>query len=652
MSQQHQGAPRRRLPVGAEVQPDGGTHFRVWAPGAARVEVHVVDGDDHPLGEVELLPQPGGYFAGLALPAADGSLYWLRLDGRPARYADPASRFQPHGPHGPSQVVDPSRFAWSDAGWPGPDSRGQVLYEMHIGTFTGPGRWEAATERLPDLADLGVTALEIMPLADFPGRFGWGYDGVNLFAPSHLYGTPDDVRRFVDRAHGLGLAVILDVVYNHLGPDGNVLKAFAPAYFSTVHRTDWGDAINFDGEDSLPVREYFLSNAAYWIDEFHFDGLRLDATQDIHDDSPHHIVAALARAVRSTAGGRNTLIVAENEPQIADMVRPPEAGGLGLDLIWNDDFHHSAAVLLTGRSEAYYSDHQGSPQEFVSAAKRGFLFQGQWYGWQGKARGTPAFDVEPWRFVHFIQNHDQIANTAQGQRAHAWTSPGRLKAITALLLLGPQTPMLFQGQEFAASAPFFYFADHKPELAALVEKGRKAFMAQFPSIARPDVQARIPDPGDPQTFVRCKLDFAERQSHSEIYTLHRDLLRLRRDDPIFRLQGRGAVDGAVLGPGAFVLRFFGEGGDDRLLLVNFNPDVLLKPMPEPLLAPPAGCVWELAWSSEDVRYGGSGTPPIGGAGPWVLAGQAALVLAPAARPPRAPAEPAAAPGDDREETAP
>jgi maltooligosyltrehalose trehalohydrolase len=617
---------RRSMPIGAEPQPGGGTHFRVWAPDVSQVKVWLVDNDERRGATLPLTPEGNGYFSGLVAEAAAGDLYRLCLDDGDDGLADPASRFQPQGPFGPSQIQDPAAFAWSDDAWPGPEPTGQVIYEMHIGTFTATGRWDAAAEQLEELARLGVTTLEIMPLADFPGRFGWGYDGVSLFAPTHLYGTPDDVRRFVDRAHGLGLAVILDVVYNHVGPDGNVLPRFARDYFSHSETTDWGDAMNFDGPNNGPVREFFTANAAYWVREFHFDGLRLDATQDIHDSSSEHIIAAVNRAVRTAGGRRRTLLVAENEPQQATLIQPAEHGGHGLDLMWNDDFHHSCAIVITGRSEAYYSDHLGAPQEFVSAAKHGFLFQGQWYSWQNQPRGTPALDAAPWHFVHFIQNHDQVANTAQGQRAHVWSSPGRLKAMTALLLLGPQTPMLFQGQEFAANTPFFYFADHKPELAALVEQGRKAFMRQFPSIARPEVQARLPDPGDPQTFVRCKLDFADRQAHAEIYAVHQDLLRLRREDPVFRAQRAGALDGAVLGGTAFVLRFFGGGGDDRLLLVNLSSDLTLKPMPEPLLAPPAGRVWQLTWSSEDVRYGGSGTPPFDGDHPWTLPGHAALVM--------------------------
>jgi maltooligosyltrehalose trehalohydrolase len=333
--------------------------------------------------------------------------------------------------------------------------------------------------------------------------------------------------------------------------------------------------------------------------------------------------------VRQAAPGRATYVVGENESQHAKLARPPERGGYGLDALWNDDYHHSAIVALTGRNEAYYSPHRGAPQEFVSAAKWGYLYQGQRYEWQDQRRGTPALDLPPTAFINFIQNHDQVANSARGERVHELTSPGRYRAMTALTLLAPQTPMLFQGQEFAASAPFLYFADQKPELALLVHRGRRKFLAQFPSYALPEVQAIIEDPADPHTFEKSKLDHAERQRHAGVYMMHRDLLRLRREDPVFRAQRPRGVDGAVLGEGAFVLRFFGEGGDDRLLVVNLGPDLRLVPAPEPLLAPPEGMCWRTLWSSEDPRYGGSGTPPPESEDEgWAIPGEAAVALRP------------------------
>jgi maltooligosyltrehalose trehalohydrolase len=617
----------RRYPVGAEISPAGGVHFRVWAPGRRTAAV-VIEGG----GRTELAPEGGGYFSALVADARAGARYHYRLDREERPYPDPASRFQPEGPHGPSQVVDPWAYRWSDMNWKGVSLPGQVMYEMHIGTFTKEGTWAAAERELPELAAAGITCLEVMPVSEFPGRFGWGYDGVDLYAPTHLYGTPDDFRRFVDKAHQFGLGVILDVVYNHLGPDGNYLKAFAPAYFTDKYKTEWGEPINFDGPDNGPVRDFFASNAAYWIDEYHLDGLRLDATQNVYDDTPDpskHILAEIGRRVRAAAKGRSTIVVNENEPQHPQLVRPVEEGGMGLDALWNDDFHHSAMVALTGRNQAYYSDYLGTAQEFVSAVKYGYLYQGQWYSWQGKRRGQPGLDVPPAAFVTFLQNHDQVANSGRGLRAHQLTSPGRYRAMTALFLLAPGTPMLFQGQEFAASAPFLYFADHNPELAKAVRAGRREFLGQFPSLADPLMKEVMATPDAPETFDRCKLDFSERQKHAPAYQLTKDLLQLRREDPAFRAQAPGGVDGAVLGEHAFVLRFFEDDATDRLLVVNLGRDLHLLTCPEPLLAPPEQCKWRVALSTEDPKYGGSGTGPVDTPDEgWRIMGEAAVVLTP------------------------
>jgi maltooligosyltrehalose trehalohydrolase len=613
----------RRLPIGAEIAPGGDVHFRLWAPRAARVAVKLAER------RVRLDAESGGYHSGTIAGIGAGTLYMYQVDeGSPC--PDPASRFQPTGPHGPSEVVDPGAFTWTDDSWPGVSREGQVVYELHVGTFTMAGTWEAASRELVELGRVGITVVEVLPVADFPGDFGWGYDGVDLYAPTRLYGRPDDFRAFVDRAHAVGLGVILDVVYNHLGSDGNYLGHFASDYFST-QRTDWGPAINFDGPSSGPVREFFVANAGYWIEEFHLDGLRLDATQDMHDASPEHVLTALGRCAREKAGRRRVILVAENQPQDVRLVRPAAAGGYDLDALWNDDFHHSATVAMTGRAEAYYRDHAGTPQELISAVKRGYLFQGQWHAWQGKPRGTPAGELGPTSFVNFIQNHDQIANSLAGKRCHQLTSPGRYRAMTALLLLGPATPMLFQGQEFAASSPFLYFADLPPELAKLARAGRAEFLAQFPSLAGPEAQTALPDPADRLTFERCKLDLTERERHAAAYALHVDLLRLRKEDPVFRGQGAGGVDGAVLGTEALVLRFFGAGLDpeDRLLCLNLGRDLDLGAVAEPLLAPPRDARWSLLWSSEALRYDGAGTPDLDPRERWRLPGHSALVFGPA-----------------------
>jgi maltooligosyltrehalose trehalohydrolase len=377
------------------------------------------------------------------------------------------------------------------------------------------------------------------------------------------------------------------------------------------------------------VREFFISNAGYWIEEFHFDGLRLDATQQIFDSSSEHILAAVASRVREAARGRSTIVVAENEPQETQLVRPREAGGFGLDALWNDDFHHSAIVALTGRGEAYYSDTHGEPQEFISAAKYGYLYQGQHYHWQQQPRGTPAWGLGPAQFVNFLQNHDQVANSARGLRIHQLTSPAKYRAMTALLLLMPSTPMLFQGQEFAASAPFLFFVDFDPDLSEAVKKGRAEFLLQFPSVADYEAKATLDAPGDPRTFERCKLDFRERDTHAPVYALHRDLLQLRREDAAFQSQRPGSIDGAVISEFAFVLRFFTETHtEDRLLIVNLGADLHRDSLAEPLLAPPAGRAWEIRWSSENPKYGGGGSADLWKKGCWRIPGETATVLSP------------------------
>ncbi len=612
----------RRYPIGAEPLPEGGVSFRLWGPRCRQVDV-VLPGGTWPL-----TAEQNGYFSGIVPSARTGDLYRFRLDAGQA-FPDPASRFQPEGPHGPSQVIDPAGFQWTDAAWSGVTLEGQVLYEMHIGTFTREGTWDAARRELAELSRLGITIVELMPVADFPGRFGWGYDGVGLFAPVAIYGAPDNFRSFVDEAHRFGIGVVLDVVYNHIGPDGNYLKFFSEDYFTDRYQNEWGEAINYDGPNSAPVREWVTTNSAYWADEFHLDGLRLDATQQIFDASPENIMTALARSIRAAARGRGIVIFAENESQHTRLARPVELGGLGLDGLWNDDFHHTARVAATGHDDAYYSDYSGRPQELISAVKYGYLYQGQRYAWQAKRRGTPAWGLLPAQFLNYIQNHDQVANTPRGARLDRLTSPGRLRALTALLLLAPGTPLLFQGQEFAASTPFYYFADHNSELRPLVQEGRIQFLSQFRAMALLEMRPLLPDPGDPATFDRSKLDLRERETHHEIYQLHQDLLRLRREDPVFRVQTSHHLDGAVLANEAFLLRYFGPSGDDRLLIVNFGGDLKFSSFPEPLLAPPENRLWEVQWSSENPAYGGNGTPPPEDGEGWRIPGHAALVLRPA-----------------------
>src|SRR5438094_851394 len=446
----------RRYPIGAELIGENETHFRLWAPKAREVDVVLEAAADKNPEFCPLTAEPGGYFSGAANASA-GSRYRFRVNGAEKFYPDPASRFQPNGPHFPSCIVDPRQFRWTDSQWPGPAREGlegHVIYEMHIGTFTKEGTWRAAAEQLAELARIGITVVEMMPVADFPGKFGWGYDGVNLFAPSHLYGTPNDLRAFIDRAHSLGVAVILDVVYNHFGPDGNYLAAFSDNYLIREKENEWGNAINFDGPNSRSVREFFITNGRYWIEEFHFDGFRFDATQ-----------------------------------------------------------------------------------EFLSAAKYGFLYQGQARSWRRVLRGTPTFGISPEVFVCFLENHDQIANTGTGERLRFQTSPGRYRAMTALLLLGPWTPLLFQGQEFGASSPFLFFADiGDASVRDAIRKGRAEWLAPFLSLTEDEAWQTLPAPDDSEVFARCKLNFSERKNNRELYDLHIDILKLRREDPRFREQ--------------------------------------------------------------------------------------------------------------------
>jgi maltooligosyltrehalose trehalohydrolase len=598
--------------------------FRVWAPQARAVEVVFEDASQPSLA---LKRDADGYFNGAT--SARVSLYKYRVDGT-GPWPDPCSRFQPQGVHGPSLLVDPAAFKWNDAQWRGVQLPGQIIYELHIGTFTPEGTFDAAIGKLRYLRELGVTMIEVMPVAECPGRWNWGYDGVQLFAPYHVYGDPDALKRFVDRAHAIGLAVILDVVYNHLGPDGNYLKCFSPHYFSTRHHTEWGEALNLDGDHARGTRDFILGNARYWLSEFHLDGLRLDATQSIFDDSRPHILEELARTAREAAQPRSIVVISENEPQHAQQLLPTSQGGFGLDAMWNDDFHHAAKVALTGTRDGYFGDYTGRAQEFISCVRRGFLYQGQYYPWQKKPRGQAAPGLPAWTSIVFLQNHDQVGNTFHGDRVHANAAPGRYRALMALTLLGPQTPMLFMGQEFAASARFMFFADHHEELAALVHKGRREFLSQFRAYEDEATQQLVPAPHDEATFVDSKLDWNEAKDHAEVLAFHRDLLQLRACDPVISQQDVTKIDGATLSEHAFVLRWFDDEHGDRLLVVNLDRELPLAAPSEPLLAPTYGATWQLLWSSEDPRYGGYGVAmPVGdaGLGEWRLPAQSAVLLA-------------------------
>nr|HEX4317221.1 alpha-amylase family glycosyl hydrolase [Kofleriaceae bacterium] len=593
--------------LGVDVIP-GGVHARVWAPDHAALALVLDDGRATPLA-----PEAGGYFAGAVDGASAGARYRLRLpDG--TLVPDPCSRFQPDGPFGPSEVVDPRAFAWTDASWQLPRTDRQVLYELHVGTFTPAGTWDAAAAELPYLAELGVTTIELMPVNEWAGSRNWGYDGVQLFAPSHTYGRPDAMRRFVDAAHRHGVAVILDVVYNHFGPDGNFALALAKGYVAAT-RNDWGDDLAFA---TPAVREFFTANAARWVAEYHLDGLRLDATQAIVDPSPRHLVAEVVAAARAAAAPRRIFVVAENEPQDVAMIVDH-----GVDALWNDDFHHTARVAATGAIDGYLHDYHGTARELVSATLHGFLYQGQLYPWQHQPRGTPARALPRHAFVTYLENHDQVANLGFGERLGDVAHPGAVRALTALLLVGQPLPMLFQGQDTGSRKPWRFFVDHGDHLRAPVRDGRAKFMAQLEQLATPEAQAMLADPSAHATFAGCVLDPSERDFARPAVALHRDLIALR-DTPAF---AAGALSGVALDDRALALRFDHAAGD-RLLLVNLGPTWKRASVAEPLLAPPAGMAWATAWSSEHPRYGGHGTPPVFGPERLAIPAYAAVVLAP------------------------
>jgi maltooligosyltrehalose trehalohydrolase len=597
--------------VGARVGKDAVT-FTVWAPRHDSLALRLDDRD------IPMEPRPDGYFSVSVPGARAGQRYWFKL--KDALRPDPASRYQPDGVFGASAIVDPASFPWTDADWTGaPPRHRNVVYEMHIGTFTTAGTWGAARAQLERLADLGITTLEIMPLAEFSGRFGWGYDGVLLFAPFHEYGSPDDVRVFINDAHRLGIAVILDVVYNHLGPVGSVVHEFSDWYFAE-HETDWGRGFNVDGQHSQAVRAFMRANVRHWIEEYHFDGLRFDAVHSIIDRSPEHIVRELTRHAREIAQPRRLFVVAENESQDVALLKDDgEHGPGGLDGIWNEDWHHAAFVALTGQNEAYCRDYDGTANEFAAMARWNLLYQGQWYSWQKQRRGTDSRACPGSAFICFLENHDQVANTDRGMRLYQFSNNAQWRALVSLLLLGPNIPMLFQGQECATPSPFTYFADHEGELATAVRKGRLEFLSQFPSLTDAETREVLPDPADDAAFRACKISWSSHPGSEEARRLHTDLLALRRSDAVLSGLGTAATQVATSSPTpAVVLLRYSAGDDERLVVVNLGRRTTLR-MNDPLLAPASRQLrWTSTWCSERAVYGGTGVAPLDVEGPWTL----------------------------------
>ncbi|MBE0626508.1 MAG: malto-oligosyltrehalose trehalohydrolase [Burkholderiales bacterium] len=527
------------MPFGAQVSGEGGTRFRLWAPGAKRLTLEIGAAPAQSGTAMTALEQ--GWFEAVLPDAPAGTRYAYRLGD--TSFPDPASRCNPDDVHGASMVVDAHAFDWKDGAWSGRAWEEAVIYELHIGTFTPEGTFAAAIGKLDYLAGLGVTALEIMPVADFPGRRNWGYDGVLPFAPDAAYGRPEDLKRLVEQAHLRGLMVFLDVVYNHFGPEGNYLNAYAPQFFNAGHHTPWGAAINFDAEGSRNVRDFFVHNALYWIEEYRFDGLRLDAVHAIADDTEPDIVSEIARALRAGPGrGRQVHLILENDRNQARYLERDQAGrALQASAQWNDDIHHALHILSTGERDGYYEDYAGRPLWYLGRTlAEGYAYQGEPSAHRGgAARGEPSAHLPATAFISFLQTHDQVGNRALGERLCAIAQPQALRAATVCLLLAPSPPLLFMGEEFAASTPFQFFCDFGPELAAAVTRGRRQEFARFARFSDPAAQAAIPDPNDPATFAASKLRWDEigRAPHGESLALHRELLALRHQLIVPRLRG-------------------------------------------------------------------------------------------------------------------
>jgi malto-oligosyltrehalose trehalohydrolase len=574
-------APARRhaLPFGAELCDDG-VRFRLWAPRAAAVSLQLEDlaADS---AEIPMQSEPGGWFSLTTDRATAGTRYRYVLDG--AAVPDPASRFQPDGVHGPSEVIDPAAYRWHDDGWRGRAWEEIVVYELHLGTFSPAGDFAGAIGRLDHLRALGVTAIELMPIAEFAGRRNWGYDGVQLYAPSSCYGRPEALKALVEVCHMRGLAVLLDVVYNHFGPEGNYLPRLSPDFFTDRHHTPWGAAIAYAGPHSRPVRDFFMHNALYWLEEFGFDGLRLDAVHAIADDSSPDILTELADTVRSRITGREIHLVLENDRNEARRLARREGRICGYSAQWNDDLHHALHVLVTGQESGYYADYADSPMAHLGRAlATGFAYQGELSPFRGGTpRGEPSHDLPATAFVSFLQNHDQIGNTAFGTRIGERVSEPLLHAAIAIVLLSPQIPMLFMGEEWASARPFQFFCDFAPPLDAAVREGRRREFAQFPEFSDPAVRETIPDPTDGASFAASCVDWSEplEPAHARWLDRYRTLLELRARVIVPRLAGiapGGSFE--LLGPTALAVEWRLGDGCTLRLLANFAGDPI--PLPQ------------------------------------------------------------------------
>jgi maltooligosyltrehalose trehalohydrolase len=523
-----------RMPFGAEVVP-GGVRFRLWAPGAEQVHLQI-NGKD-----LEMEPSGDGWFERLEANAGAGTLYRYRID-RKLAVPDPASRFQPQDVDGPSEVIDPATFRWDDGGWRGRPWNEAVIYEAHVGCFTPSGSYAGMVEKLDHLKQLGVTALELMPLADFAGKRNWGYDGVLPYAPDSVYGRPEDLKALVQAAHRAGLMVFLDVVYNHFGPKGNYLHSYAPQFFTERHKTPWGAAIDFSNRW---VREYFIHNALYWLREYRFDGLRFDAVHAIVDESPEHVLFALAKRVKAEMPEKH--LVLENDANQARYLQSYAAQ-------WNDDSHHGYHVLATGESDGYYAAYADAPAKHLARClAEGFAYQGEVSPFSNEARGEPSRHLAPGAFVDFMQNHDQVGNRAMGERLSVLADERKLKALTAILLLAPSPPLLFMGEEWGCRQPFLFFCDFPGELGEAVRKGRREEFARFAAFRDRKARERIPDPLAESSFGQCVLDW--QHARGAWLSFYRELLALRAREIATRQFSAGSYD--MLGKRAFRVRWDG-----------------------------------------------------------------------------------------------
>ena len=575
---------------------DAGVRYRVWAPEKRSAEA-IINGGER---TVALPPSGDGFFEGNDPDGRVGDLYKFRLDGDANQvFPDPVSRYQPEGVHGPSMILQPSAHRWQHEPPPRPAALDSlVIYELHVGTFTPEGTFLAAIDKLDDLKELGVNTVELMPLADFPGRWNWGYDGVFLYAPSRAYGHPDDLRALIDAAHARGLFVVLDAVYNHLGPDGNYFGAYTKNYFNPAHKTPWGDALNFDGPHHVPVRQFFLGNIVYWMEEFRFDGFRLDAVHAILDESSTHILADLAAAVHARGG----FVMAEDERNAAFLADPVNSGGSGLDALWADDFHHTVRVALTGEQEAYLKNFTGTGQELADTLANGWYYRGQATPLENKKRGTPCAHLPPHAFCYCISNHDQVGNRAFGERLSTASPPAGYRAASALLCLAPYTPLIFQGQEWAASTPFLYFTDHNEELGRLVTEGRRKEFAGFKAFAEGASTREIPDPQAETTFNASKLKWEEAAAgvHAQTRALYREALRLRREErAILARWDRANWQAVALGENTVAIAYTDTAaGEMCMVVVNLKGGDMHAAIIDE--GPPV----EVIFSSNEARFGG------------------------------------------------